>query len=48
MQSGAVGEVVGLRHPAFQTGDIVTGLWGWRDSLAALPARFKASIKAFQ
>lgn len=30
IESGAVGEVVESRSPKFQTGDIVTGMFGWR------------------
>jgi NADPH:quinone reductase len=30
IQSGAVGEVVESKSPNFQTGDVVTGMFGWR------------------
>jgi NADPH-dependent curcumin reductase CurA len=47
IESGAVGEVVESRSPNFQTGDVVTGMFGWRlyntatgDTVIKAPARF--------
>ncbi len=34
MRSFAVGRVVSSRHPAYQPGDVVTGLFGWQDYAA--------------
>jgi NADPH-dependent curcumin reductase CurA len=39
MESLAVGEVTESRSPAFQKGDIVTGLWGWQDYASVMGSR---------
>jgi NADPH-dependent curcumin reductase CurA len=39
MESGAVGEVVESRNPAFQVGDVVSGMWAWQEYAAIDTAR---------
>src|ERR1051325_6802775 len=34
MHSGATAEVVESKHPGFQPGDVVSGMFGWRDYAA--------------
>ncbi len=38
MRSLAVGEIVETRHPDYETGDVVTGWFGWQDYAAVEPS----------